>query len=254
MRVCHASDLHGKWEQLPEADLYVLTGDMLPNFPTMVVELDKFDRSSTRVWYPNMELLGEPEHHPFSATDMALYQGYYVRSRSISADREVDCQTRWCKRQDFRSYFGNRDAPVVLVAGNHDFIHIGDFIGGDVWQVTLDSSRTTTVGGFKIGGALGIPYIEGEWAWEVQDHEMEDRLKLIPDDIDILLTHAPPYKVLDEHRGNWGCPKVRAYVERRSYQKPLRAHFFGHVHRAQSTKLGETLFSNAATSWLTFDI
>jgi len=32
IKICHFSDWHGKWVKLPEADLYICTGDMLPNF------------------------------------------------------------------------------------------------------------------------------------------------------------------------------------------------------------------------------
>jgi Icc-related predicted phosphoesterase len=84
-----------------------------------------------------------------------------------------------------------------------------------------------------------------------------DRTKLyakIPDDVDILVTHGPPYGILDCLPGNAnhaGCPQLLEAVAR---LKP-KLHVFGHVHGAHGMEIsGETLFVNAALMGLDGDL
>jgi Icc-related predicted phosphoesterase len=70
----------------------------------------------------------------------------------------------------------------------------------------------------------------------------------IPDDIDILITHQPPYSICDladygnglEHRGN-------RELATRIDQLHLKYHLFGHEHDTNGVvKQNGTVFSNAA--------
>ncbi|CAF3824004.1 unnamed protein product [Rotaria sordida] len=73
----------------------------------------------------------------------------------------------------------------------------------------------------------------------------------IPSDTDILLTHGPPYSVLDQTantRHHLGCKELLNSVS--SIIKP-KLHVFGHVHRGygqfkNDLELGRTLFVNAS--------
>jgi len=81
---------------------------------------------------------------------------------------------------------------------------------------------------------------------EIRHHWSE-----IPIDTDILLTHGPPYSILDvtSHTAhNLGCKELLKSVT--SVVKP-KLHFFGHAHRAygqlkNEDELGRTLFVNAS--------
>lgn len=61
----------------------------------------------------------------------------------------------------------------------------------------------------------------------------------IPTDIDVLVTHCPPYGVLDE---GLGSPEILNFVMK---SKP-KYHLFGHIHatEGQEFKFGETLCKN----------
>ena len=67
------------------------------------------------------------------------------------------------------------------------------------------------------------------WAF-MKDNEQRKRYwENAPDDIDILVTHGPPFGLLDVVEGetkNLGCVHLRNYVER---VKPKLA-CFGHIH------------------------
>jgi hypothetical protein len=63
--------------------------------------------------------------------------------------------------------------------------------------------------------------------------------------VDILITHAPPFGILDLERGiSWGSTSLRSYIED---QQPA-LHLFGHVHACggQSLRVGSTLHANVA--------
>ena len=57
---------------------------------------------------------------------------------------------------------------------------------------------------------------------------MDEKFSLIPDDIDILITHTPPEGILDNGpRGRLGCSGLRKKVEK---MDKLKLHLFGHIH------------------------
>jgi Icc-related predicted phosphoesterase len=68
----------------------------------------------------------------------------------------------------------------------------------------------------------------------------------IPSETDVLITHGPPYGILDRipgRTGNSGCRELLKAVER---IKP-RIHVFGHIHAGYGIHQGpDTTFVNAA--------
>lgn len=75
-----------------------------------------------------------------------------------------------------------------------------------------------------------------DWAWNYEYPKVRDSyFSMIPDGLDVLITHCPPYGVLDmTPPGRWnnqqgenvGCPVLLSHVLR---AKP-RFHVFGHIH------------------------
>jgi Icc-related predicted phosphoesterase len=85
------------------------------------------------------------------------------------------------------------------------------------------------------GAAFGVP-------------SPEERSRIyarIPERVDILITHSPPYGILDtSDRGrlHGGCQELRKAVER---AKP-KVHIFGHVHGCRGiVEAGSTTYINA---------
>jgi predicted phosphohydrolase len=95
----------------------------------------------------------------------------------------------------------------------------------------------------------GITYIEtGGVVWQgIRFFVLPARFGLdpetapgfIPSDIDILVTHCPPARILDE--GRWGCPILRDLVK----DAQPKVHLFGHCHKTagQILRSGETSFT-----------
>ena len=65
---------------------------------------------------------------------------------------------------------------------------------------------------------------------------------LIPDDIDVLVTHEPPAMILDESNNtHWGNVPLRNRV----FQVKPKYHLFGHAHEDHGTeKVDGIIFSN----------
>jgi Icc-related predicted phosphoesterase len=134
----------------------------------------------------------------------------------------------------------------VMIAGNHDFyfesnpLHAKSLITNAVY---LNDSGIE-IEGFKIWGSPIQPWFY-DWAFNRQRGEdIRKHWELIPTDTDILITHGPPYGILDETaRGELvGCTDLLEVVQQRV--KP-RLHVFGHIHEGYGkTTIGETLFVN----------
>lgn len=76
-------------------------------------------------------------------------------------------------------------------------------------------------------------------------NDSEKLWSTIPKNIDILITHGPPYKILDQtyNKIDAGCKGLLKMIET---LKP-QVHIFGHIHEAYGQKkVNETLFINAS--------
>eukprot|EP01130_Rhizamoeba_saxonica_P011879 TRINITY_DN494_c0_g1_i1.p1 TRINITY_DN494_c0_g1~~TRINITY_DN494_c0_g1_i1.p1 ORF type:complete len:101 (-),score=11.79 TRINITY_DN494_c0_g1_i1:77-379(-) len=75
--------------------------------------------------------------------------------------------------------------------------------------------------------------------------EINNHWELIPSNIDILVTHGPPFGYGDDsNQGRCGCQNLLTRVE---VVKPT-LHIFGHNHEGYGIQTnGETIFVNAAS-------
>lgn len=147
---------------------------------------------------------------------------------------------------------------IVLVAGNHDNEiekkHIKFHVNG---KITYFCDSGTEYEGLKIWGSPWTKTFPGMnphcKAFTVDtEEELAEKWALIPDDIDILVTHSPPYGILDGIEGEdiddviWtGSPTLRHHVLSRI--KP-KIHAFGHIHAngGKMVDLVTTKFINAS--------
>jgi len=151
---------------------------------------------------------------------------------------------------------------VVGVRGNHDYFNYG--IQGDSWQ----GIETFTLSGYKFASIRGVPLHMGSWNDELAESDLDALAQQVPLDTQILVTHAPPFGILDDTRGdnqldhttriwnhddpvpvimprNIGSQAFRLLVDR---LPDLQLHMFGHVHeQGCSTQARKNVvFSNAS--------
>lgn len=142
--------------------------------------------------------------------------------------------------------------PVFMLIGNDD--HISD----EDWDKILKKHNifnlnmtSYPLGGLKVVGfqyVLPTPWNTNN---ELSENKLRLKLRLIEKQVDrktILVTHAPPLKVLDRclnglHVGSGSIYKL---VEKK---KPL-FHVFGHIHESfGQEKIGNTICCNVSSLW-----
>ena len=132
----------------------------------------------------------------------------------------------------------------IFVAGNHDWLFEIDnrysrLLLADSGIIYLQDS-STEIDGVKIYGSPWQPRFF-DWAFNLnRGCEIAEKWKLIPDDIDILITHGPPNGILDVvPRQGWdensGCEELRKKVEKMAAKGRLKLHVFGHIHCGYGT-------------------
>lgn len=121
-------------------------------------------------------------------------------------------------------------AKKIVIAGNHDVTLQKQAIKLQFCDYLQDSG--TMVDSFKIWGSPWTRYFDGmgkDCAAFTCHHDitMSEKWDQIPDDIDILVTHGPPYDIADMVYGErTGCVMLRKALDR---VRP-KLHVFGHIH------------------------
>jgi predicted phosphohydrolase len=150
---------------------------------------------------------------------------------------------------DFNRWLGRLPHRFkIVIAGNHDriFEERPETARELLSNATYLENTGTYVAGLKIWGSPVQPEFNN-WAFNVARGAAIRRYwQLIPEGTDILVTHGPPFGVLDKaYPGteHLGCEDLAMAVER---IRP-RLHVFGHIHggHGQSTESG-TIFVNAS--------
>ncbi len=122
----------------------------------------------------------------------------------------------------------------IFVAGNHDWLFETN---NDFARNLLDASihylqdSFVEIENLKIYGAPWQPRFF-DWAFNLnRGAELAEKWRLIPNNVDVLITHGPPFGILDEvARGilveNTGCEDLK----KRVVEIRPKLHVFGHIH------------------------
>lgn len=150
---------------------------------------------------------------------------------------------------EFNSWLGTLSHPRKLyVAGNHDrcFETHGEESREILTNAIYLQDGEIVIDGVKFYGSPWTPNYYN-WALMLQRRSVELAMvwRKVPKDTDVLITHGPPYGILDvamdeEKSGD-------EVLQRRVAQLNLQAHVFGHMHGSHGQKShGETTFYNVA--------
>jgi Icc-related predicted phosphoesterase len=147
---------------------------------------------------------------------------------------------------DFNNWLGSLPhRHKVVVPGNHEFILEEPRNRGTITNATLLVDSGVEVEGLKIWGSPTTPLYGGAFGMS-RPEDRKRHWKQIPDDLDILITHGPPFAILD-HGGSAerreGCPQLLEAV----FRAFPRLHVFGHIHAGYGTlRTSDTIFVNAS--------
>ncbi len=139
---------------------------------------------------------------------------------------------------DFLNWFC--DLPhrhKIFICGNHDECLYSANIDGMDGNVHYLYNSGVEIDGVKF---YGVPMFMADCVSEQQNRHYA----AIPDDTDVLITHVPPYGILDfDDEIHYGSEEL---LQRVISVSP-RLHLFGHIHRQHGiTSNGITRFSNGA--------
>ncbi|KAE8895343.1 hypothetical protein PF005_g1269 [Phytophthora fragariae] len=174
--------------------------------------------------------------------------------------------------RDFNEWLGTLPHKHKLViAGNHDvcmdaveydqhwdkaFRH-KEYNDPSVSRALLTNctyleNRSVVVEGVKIYGSPMTPPIPGRpGAFNVaRGFADQQHWAKVPADVDVLVTHGPPHGILDTTFTGLHVGSETLLKETMSRIRP-KFHVFGHIHEAYgATRVGKTVFVNAASSTL----
>jgi len=231
MNICVFGDLHGVIPEIPEADFYLLTGDICG------AENDKRLR---KYFQSIISTLSDTKEFFASETEKRIIQ--FANERGIKIVKEI------CKKKK----------PVFIVSGNREIVfeairknyhsELKSFYEQlkKVRKARLIDNRVVKIGGRKI---LGIPYFRASTNLarvvgsidnftEVFSQIEKKTTTSLKKKADIVLSHIPPLNTLDKNirKENVGDNALLNYI----IQKKPELFLCGHIHEAR----GEHVFEN----------
>lgn len=142
----------------------------------------------------------------------------------------------WLARQNYRK--------KVIIGGNHDGLFtVCDVkeearmlcgMGADNFEYLCDSGCEFE--GLKIWGAPWTP-VFFDWHFMLKREQLAEKWSLIPDDTNILITHGPPFGILDQvsPRKHYRCGCEELALRLKELHE-LKLHVFGHIHGGHGVK------------------
>jgi predicted phosphodiesterase len=163
----------------------------------------------------------------------------------------------WLQQQAewFRHLVDMKCLHLVVIGGNHDFCldafreeyceyAIPNIFGSSRIHYLRDERLWLNFPGGRTIKFYGTPWtISGDWAFSEMDRlKRREIFNKIPMDTDVLISHGPPYSILDGHVGDI---ELLQAVDR---VRP-KLHVFGHIHESYGKLVGNlTTFVNAAST------
>jgi len=151
--------------------------------------------------------------------------------------------------KEFNKFLGTLPHPhKIVIAGNHDFCFESDRVTCEkiLTHCIYLQDEEGTLNGVKFYGSPWQPWFY-DWAFNLErGPDIRAKWDLIPEGIDVLVTHGPPFGIGDlTVRGDKaGCRDLLEVVER---IKP-ELHIFGHIHEGYGiNSFGATTFINASS-------
>ena len=179
--------------------------------------------------------------------DLLIIAGDICPNSNSYANNDCNYQSSWVKGKfiPWLDWAQDRCGHIVGVAGNHDTIFYKQtnsfkkYVKPKMnWHYLQDSS--IVIDGYKI---YGHPWTLNFCNWSFQGSAIDIAIRdnKIPDDVNILVTHGPPYGIMDMvenhvHMYDGNENILREYTGSKSLKEKvngltdLKLHVFGHIH------------------------
>ena len=135
---------------------------------------------------------------------------------------------------DFNIWLGKtKPRHRILIWGNHDTIaeRHPAYAKSLITNAIVLCDEGVEIDGVKIWGTPYSPQF-GRWSFmrDDRDNDLGRHFGLIPDNIDILVTHSPPFGILDENVYGDKCGSIM--LLNKIIKNPPKINAFGHIHEA----------------------
>jgi len=175
------------------------------------------------------------------AGDVLIHAGDWTNRGSLV---EVSRFNQFCADVKDRYTHG-----IFVVPGNHDFLaqKEASLCRATLTNCTMLIDQEATIGGKRFYFSPHSP-IFFDWAFMEEEDKLVRIFSGIPDGLDVLVTHTPPYGVLDEVQEDFkvkylGCSALLDAIQ----DKKPKVHIFGHIHQGYGARrLADTQFINAS--------
>ena len=192
------SDTHGDLPEIPDCDALLIAGDICPDF--MVQKM-----TATRVIYDN----GEQKQANWLDTEFRAWLEALVA----------------------------RGIQVVFIGGNHDYVFEktflipddlpGIYLRDDPYHLYFEDFPEHSL---KLWGTPWVPNLR-RWAFYGTDTALEARASIIPDGLDVLIAHGPPYGYLDKIVGGESVGEKQMLKELDRISPVV--YLCGHIHESR---------------------
>lgn len=164
----------------------------------------------------------------------------------------------------FFNLISKLDCEVIAIPGNHDFWLSSKYLAitrneNNVYprNFHLLIDEEIIVKGLRFYGSPWVPFINGGWCFEEEDDDLIDRFNMIPDGVDVLISHSPPmlrYKAIDismdypsEHQRHFGSRSLTKAISVKMPKVVLCGHIHSGDHGCNSIATG--LDSQYTLAW-----
>jgi Icc-related predicted phosphoesterase len=154
-------------------------------------------------------------------------------------DQDIVNLDNWFGKQNFQR--------ILCIGGNHDFILEKGLKVGEIEfkNAIYLQDQSYQYQGVNFFGSPWVPEISG-WAFYLNTEALQEKWSQIPDRTNVLITHTPPYGILDRNSSGkyCGCPELFKRVQ----DIHPKLHCFGHIHASFGVSESNGItFLNAST-------
>ncbi len=198
-------------------------------------------------------LMPEIQDDPY----VIVHSGDFCPNRTWGI-REIEetFQSYWIETRAAELRAWLKSTPLLLVHGNHDFIHLQEPLRKAGIDATVIDDKRYEQGGQMFYGFPWVPEF-GPWNRGLGPIELALRTEDIDlEGVDVLVAHAPMYGVMDRNRNGERCGSLpmRKLLQDSTHVPNWFLH--GHIHEAegfQAWSRGINV-SNAATTQRILDV
>ncbi|XP_058161591.1 metallophosphoesterase MPPED2 isoform X3 [Dasypus novemcinctus] len=220
----------------------------IPSQGKVTITVDEYSSNPTQAFthYNINQSRFQPPHVHMMELDETQRNLPYEYKIVIAGNHELTFDKEFMAdlvKQDYYRF------PSVSKLKPEDFDNVQSLLTNSIY---LQDSEVT-VKGFRIYGAPWTPWFNG-WGFNLpRGQSLLDKWNLIPEGIDILMTHGPPLGFRDwvpKELQRVGCVELLNTVQRRVRPK---LHVFGGIHEGYGIMTdGYTTYINASTCTVSF--